>query len=203
MADEAMTDEQAGGGGATVVPAGYVPRLRLRFREEIAAGLTQEFGYKNPMQVPTLKKIAVNIGLGEALENGRAIESAVADLSAITGQRPVVNRAKRAVANFKLREGNPIGVSLTLRGDRMWEFLDRLVNIALPRVRDFRGVSPHSFDGRGNYALGLTEQLMFPEVNFDSIDRVRGLQVNVITTARTDEEGKRLLELLGVPFARN
>jgi large subunit ribosomal protein L5 len=152
--------------------------------------------------VPTFTKVAVNIGLGEALTEGRAIESAVADLTAITGQRPVVTRAKKAISNFKLREGNPIGVALTLRGNRMWEFYDRLVNAALPRVRDFRGISADSFDGRGNYALGLTEQLIFPEVSFDDIDRVRGMQVNIITSARTDEEGKRLLELLGMPFER-
>jgi large subunit ribosomal protein L5 len=155
------------------------------------------------MQVPTLEKVSINIGLGEALDNPRAVESAVSELAAITGQRPVVNRAKKAISNFRLRAGNPIGVSLTLRGDYMWEFMDRLLSIALPRVRDFRGTPPHAFDGRGNYAMGLTEQLIFPEVSFDSIDRVRGMQVNIITTARTDEEGRRLLELLGMPFARS
>ncbi|MDP6607192.1 MAG: 50S ribosomal protein L5 [Dehalococcoidia bacterium] len=180
----------------------YVPRLRQRYLDEVVEVLTREFNYRNPMQVPTFTKVAVNIGLGEALTEGRAIESAVADLTAITGQRPVVTRAKKAISNFKLREGNPIGVALTLRGNRMWEFYDRLVNAALPRVRDFRGISADSFDGRGNYALGLTEQLIFPEVSFDDIDRVRGMQVNIITSARTDEEGKRLLELLGMPFER-
>jgi large subunit ribosomal protein L5 len=165
--------------------------------------LTREFGYTNPMQVPTLTKVSVNIGLGEALTNGRAIESAQNDLATITGQRPVVNRAKKAISNFKLREGNPIGVSLTLRGDRMWEFVDRLVNVALPRVRDFRGVNGNAFDGRGNFALGLTEQLIFPEISFDSVERVRGMQINIITTAQNDEEGKRLLELLGMPFSRS
>ena len=179
-----------------------MPRMKQRYHDEVVAALTGEFGYSNPMQVPRLNKIALNIGLGEALTEARAIESASGDLAAITGQRPVVTRAKRAISNFKLREGNPIGVALVLRGDRMWEFYDRLVNAALPRVRDFRGVSTDSFDGRGNYSLGLTEQLVFPEVSFDSIDRVRGLQVNIITTARTDEEGKRLLELLGMPFVR-
>ena len=178
------------------------PRLRQRYEDEIHGALMREFGLTNPMQAPTLRKIAVNIGLGEALENGRAIEGATQDLSAITGQKPVVTRAKRAISNFRLREGNAIGLKLTLRRDRMWEFFERLVHIALPRVRDFRGVSPNSFDGRGNYSLGVTEQVIFPEVGFDSIDRVRGLQINVITSARTDEEGQRLLELLGMPFAR-
>ena len=178
------------------------PRLRQRYQDEIHGALMREFGYSNPMQAPTLRKIAVNIGLGEALDNGRAIDSATQDLRAITGQRPVVTRAKRAISNFRLREGNAIGLKLTLRHNRMWEFYERLVHIALPRVRDFRGVSANSFDGRGNYSLGVTEQMIFPEVNFDSIDRVRGLQINVITSARTDEEGKRLLELLGMPFAR-
>jgi large subunit ribosomal protein L5 len=154
------------------------------------------------MQVPTLTKVSVNIGLGEALTNGRAVDSAVSDLQIITGQKPMVNRAKKAISNFKLRENNPIGVSLTLRGDRMWEFLDRLVNLALPRTRDFHGVSNKAFDGRGNYSLGLPEQIIFPEVSFDQVERVRGMQINIITSARTDEEGKRLLELLGMPFAK-
>ena len=178
------------------------PRMRVQHRDEVAAQLMSDFSYTNPMQVPTLSKIAVNIGLGEALDNANAIESATQDLMAITGQRPYVRRAKQAISNFKLREGNPIGVALTLRGVRMWEFYDRLVTAALPRVRDFRGVSQNAFDGHGNYSLGLTEQVIFPEVNFDSIDRVRGLQVNIVTTAQTDEEGKRLLELLGMPFTR-
>ncbi len=181
----------------------YVPRLKRRYNDEIAGALMGEFNYANKMQVPSFTKITVNIGLGEALTEGRAIESATSDLIAIAGQRPVVTRAKKAISNFKLREGNPIGLALTMRGDRMWEFYDRLVNAALPRVRDFRGVSANSFDGRGNYSLGLNEQLIFPEVDFDSIDHVRGLQVNFVTSARTDEEGKRLLELLGMPFVRN
>ena len=180
-----------------------IPALKQRYRDEMIEVLTRDFGYTNPMQVPNLQKVSINIGLGEALTNGRAIDSAQQDLATITGQRPVVNRAKKAISNFKLRENNPIGVSLTLRGDRMWEFVDRLVNTALPRVRDFRGVNANAFDGRGNYALGLTEQLIFPEVSFDSVERVRGMQINVITTARTDEEGKRLLELLGMPFSRS
>lgn len=180
-----------------------LPALKQRYRDEMVEVLKREFGYANPMQVPNLSKISINIGLGEALTNGRAVDSAVADLGTITGQRPVVNRAKKAISNFKLRENNPIGVSVTLRGDRMWEFLDRLVNTALPRVRDFHGVNGNAFDGRGNYSLGLTEQLIFPEVTFDSVERVRGMQINVITTARTDEEGKRLLELLGMPFSKS
>ena len=179
-----------------------LPALKQKYRDEIVPVLTREFNYTNPMQVPSLVKVSVNIGLGEALTNGRAVESAVSDLQTITGQRPVVNRAKKAISNFKLRENNPIGVSLTLRGDRMWEFMDRLMNMALPRVRDFRGVSGNAFDGRGNYALGLTEQIIFPEVSFDQVERVRGMQINVITSARTDEEGKRLLELLGMPFTK-
>jgi large subunit ribosomal protein L5 len=181
----------------------YIPRLKRRYQAEIAPQLRKDFGYANPMQTPRLTKIAVNIGLGEALTNGRAVESAVQDLSAITGQRPVITRARKAISNFRLRQGNPIGVAVTLRGDRMWEFYDRLVSLALPRVRDFRGVPANAFDGRGNYSLGLTEQLIFPELSFDNVERIRGLQVNVITTARTDEEGKRLLELLGMPFVRS
>ncbi|MDA1062572.1 MAG: 50S ribosomal protein L5 [Chloroflexi bacterium] len=177
-------------------------QLRQRYQDEIHGQLTREFSYANPMQVPTLRKIAINIGLGEALDNGRAIDSATADLMAITGQKPVVTRAKRAISNFRLREGNAIGLQLTLRGERMWEFYERLVHIALPRVRDFRGVSPNSFDGRGNYSLGITEQVIFPEVSFETIEKVRGLQINVITSANTDEEGKRLIELLGMPFTR-
>jgi large subunit ribosomal protein L5 len=154
------------------------------------------------MQIPTVTKIAVNIGLGEAVENANAVESATRDLMAITGQRPYVRRSKQAVSNFKLRENMPIGLAVTLRGRRMWEFLDRFIGVALPRVRDFRGVSDESFDGRGNYSIGLTEQLIFPELSFDDVDRVRGLQVNIVTSARTDAEGKRLLELLGMPFVK-
>ena len=186
----------------TEAATAYTPRLKQRYHDEVAEAMQREFEYDNPMQVPTLTKISLNVGLGEALTEARAIEAVSKDLATITGQRPVVTRARRAISNFKLREGNPIGVALTLRGDRMWEFFDRLVNAALPRVRDFRGLSTAAFDGRGNYALGLTEQLIFPEVTFDSIDRVRGLQVNVVTSARTDEEGMRLLALLGMPFVR-
>ncbi|MEX2230370.1 MAG: 50S ribosomal protein L5 [Dehalococcoidia bacterium] len=180
----------------------YVPRMLARYREEVAPQLQREFGYANVMQIPLLQKIAINIGLGEAIENGNAIDGATRDMLAITGQRPFVRRSKKAISNFKLREGMPIGLALTLRGRRMWEFYDRLVNASLPRVRDFRGVPDDSFDGHGNYSLGLTEQLLFPEVSFDTVDRVRGLQVNIVTSARNDEEGKRLLELLGMPFVR-
>jgi large subunit ribosomal protein L5 len=177
-------------------------RLRDRYREEVTTSLTSEFGYKNPFQVPKLEKIVLNIGLGEAVANGRALDAAVGDLTAITGQRPVVTRAKKSIASFKLREGMPIGAMVTLRGERMYEFLDRLVATALPRIRDFRGISPNSFDGRGNYTLGLREQLMFPEIDYDKIDKVRGLEISIVTSARTDEEGRRLLALLGMPFAK-
>ena len=168
---------------------------------EAVPALKSEFGYKNVMQVPRLEKIVVNIGLGEALANAKAIDAAVGDLSLITGQRPVVTKAKKSIATFKVREGNPIGAKVTLRGARMWEFLERLTRVALPRIRDFRGVSGKAFDGRGNYTLGLKEQLSFPEIEFDKIDRLRGLEVTIVTTAKSDEESKRLLALLGVPFA--
>lgn len=178
-------------------------RLQERYREEIVPVLMQELGYKNVMQVPKLQKIVLNVGLGEAVQNGRAIDAAVGDLAAITGQQPVVTRAKRSIASFKLREGMPIGAMVTLRGPRMYEFLDRLINVTLPRIRDFRGVSPNSFDGRGNYTLGLSEQLAFPEIDYDRIDKTRGLEMSIVSTARTDEEGRKLLELLGMPFARS
>lgn len=164
--------------------------------------LIREFGYTNPMQAPRADKVVLNIGLGEALTNSGAIDAAVKDLATITGQRPVVTRARKSIANFKLRDGNRIGVMVTLRGDRMWDFLDRLLNAALPRVRDFHGIPRDSFDGRGNYTLGLGEQVVFPEIDYNRVDKLRGLQVTVVTTARTDEEARRLLELLGTPFAR-
>jgi large subunit ribosomal protein L5 len=164
--------------------------------------LQREFGYVNPMQIPRLTKITLNIGLGEARENAKALDTASADLATITGQKPVITRATKSIANFRLREGMPIGVMVTLRGQRMYEFFDRLVNAALPRIRDFRGLPTKAFDGRGNYSLGVREQLIFPEIDYDSIDRIRGMQININTSARNDEEGKRLLELLGVPFAR-
>ena len=177
-------------------------RLREKYREEVVPELMKEFGYVNVMQAPKLEKIVLNVGLGEAISNAKALESAVADMSAITGQRPVVTRAKKSIAAFKLRAGMPIGAMVTLRGERMYEFLDRMVAITLPRIRDFRGVSPNSFDGRGNYTLGFQEQLAFPEIDYDKIDRARGLEVSLVTTAKTDEEGRRLLALLGMPFAR-
>jgi len=175
--------------------------LKERYVSEAVPALKSEFGYKNVMQVPRLEKIVVNIGLGEALANAKAIDAAVGDLSLITGQRPVVTKAKKSIATFKVREGNPIGAKVTLRGARMWEFLERLTRVALPRIRDFRGVSGKAFDGRGHYTLGLKEQLSFPEIEFDKIDRLRGLEVTIVTTAKSDEESKRLLALLGMPFA--
>ena len=164
--------------------------------------LMKEFGYANVMQVPRPLKATINIGLGEAVTDAKALDSATDDISVIIGQRPVITRAKRSIANFKLREGMPIGVMATARGNRMWEFLDRLLNAALPRLRDFQGVSPSAFDGRGNFSLGIREQLMFPEIDYDKVSRIRGLQITITTSAKTDEEGKRLLELLGMPFAR-
>jgi large subunit ribosomal protein L5 len=177
-------------------------RLRERYKEDVVPALQRELGYSNLFQVPRLEKIVVNVGLGEAIANGRALEAATGDLATITGQRPVVTRAKKSIAAFKLRAGMPIGAMVTLRGERMYEFLDRLVSVALPRIRDFRGVSPNSFDGRGNYTLGLREQLMFPEIDYDRIDKIRGLEISIVTTAKTDEEGRRLLALLGMPFAK-
>ncbi|MBA3642532.1 MAG: 50S ribosomal protein L5 [Chloroflexota bacterium] len=177
-------------------------RLQERYRGEVVPTLMEEFSYKNVMQVPKLQKIVINIGLGEAVSNARAIDAAVGDLTLITGQKPVVTRAKRSIAAFKLRAGMPIGAMVTLRGPIMYEFVDRLASITLPRIRDFRGVSPNSFDGRGNYTLGLREQLAFPEIEYDKIDKTRGLEMSFVTTARNDEEGRRLLTLLGMPFAR-
>jgi large subunit ribosomal protein L5 len=179
------------------------PRLKERFGVEVVPAMQREFGYDNIMQVPKLVKVVVNIGLGEALLNAKALDAATADLTAITGQKPIVRRAKKSIATFRLREGNPIGVKVTLRGRRMYEFLDRLFNITMPRVRDFRGVSPDSFDGRGNYTLGLREQLVWPEISYDSIDKVRGMEITIVTTARTDAEGRHLLQLLGMPFAKS
>lgn len=175
-------------------------RLREKYASEIAPALQQKFGYKNVMQIPTLEKVVINVGLGEAIANPKAIDAAVGDLMKITGQKPVVTRAKKSIAAFKLREGMPIGVKVTLRGDRMNEFVDRLLNVALPRVRDFRGVSAKSFDGRGNYTLGIREQLIFPEIEYDKIDKIRGMDIIFVTTAKTDEEARELLRLLGMPF---
>jgi len=175
--------------------------LRQRYQEEAVPALVREFEYQNPMQVPRLTKIVINIGLGEALTNSKAVDAAVADMATITGQKAVVTKARRSIAQFKIREGNTIGVMVTLRGQRMWDFMERLTRIALPRIRDFRGVPSKSFDGRGNYSLGLREQLAFPEIDYDKVDRLRGLELTVVTTARTDEEGQRLLALLGMPYA--
>lgn len=180
-----------------------LPRIQIKYREEVAPALIQEFEYTTPMQVPALSKIVLNMGLGEALENNRAIESATRDLTLISGQQPVTTRARKSIAGFKLREGMPIGVMVTLRGRRMYEFFDRLVSSALPRIRDFRGISREAFDGRGNYSLGIREHVIFPEIEYNTIDRIRGLQVVIVTTARTDREGLRLLEELGVPLTRS
>jgi large subunit ribosomal protein L5 len=179
------------------------PRLREKYRAEIAAAMREEFGYPNVMQVPSVTKIVVNMGVGEAARDAKLIDGAVKDLAIITGQKPKVNRARKSIAQFKLREGMPIGASVTLRGDRMWEFLDRLLSLALPRIRDFRGLSDRQFDGSGNYTFGLTEQLMFHEINPDSVDRQRGMDVTVVTSATTDEEGRSLLRRLGFPFKEN
>jgi large subunit ribosomal protein L5 len=176
------------------------PRLKTKYQEDVAPALLQEFSLPNVMAVPTVKKITLNIGLGEALTNPRALEAAVGDLTIIAGQKPVVTKAKKSIAQFKIREGNPIGAMVTLRADRMWEFLDRFISLGLPRIRDFSGLSDRGFDGRGNYSVGLKEQLVFPEIEYDKIDRVRGLQVSIVTSAKTDQEGKRLLQLLGMPF---
>ena len=179
-----------------------LPRLLNRYHDEVHPTLLREFDYRNVMEVPRITKVVVNIGLGEALDNARALDAATEDIAAITGQKPVITRAKTSIANFKVREGNQIGVTCTLRGYRMWEFLDRTINAALPRIRDFRGVARTAFDGRGNYSLGLREQIIFPEVDYAAVDRIRGLQLNIVTTALSDEEGRRLLELLGMPLAR-
>lgn len=180
--------------------AAPVPRLKKRYREQVVPAMMKEFGYKNPLQVPRLEKVTLNVCLGEAIQNVKVLDAAVAEVAAITGQKPVVTRAKKAIANFKLREGIPIGCMVTLRRERMYEFLDRLIHVALPRVRDFKGVSDKSFDGRGNYSLGLREQVIFPEIHADKVDKAHGLSVAIITTARTDQEGRALLKYLGMPF---
>ncbi len=179
-----------------------VSRLKRRYGEEIVPQMMKDHGFKSPMRVPRLEKIILNIGMGEAIQNPKSMEAATADLTAISGQKPLMIKARKSVASFKLREGMTIGTKVTLRGQRMYDFLDRLVNVALPRIRDFHGVPRESFDGRGNYSLGLKEQILFPEINYDKIDKIRGLQVAIVTTARTDEEGRQLLELMGMPFAK-
>jgi large subunit ribosomal protein L5 len=179
-----------------------MPTLKDKYKKEVAPALMSKFGYKSVMEIPRLEKVIVNVGVGEAKENAKVLEAVVGDVAAITGQKPVITKAKKSIANFKLREGMPIGVKVTLRQDRMWEFVDRLFNIALPRVRDFRGINPDGFDGRGNYSLGIKEQLIFPEIEYDKIDKIRGMNIAFVTTAKTDEEGRELLSQLGAPFAR-
>ncbi|MBQ7491527.1 MAG: 50S ribosomal protein L5 [Clostridia bacterium] len=186
----------------SVKPEGYTPRLKTKYTEEVAPALMKKFEYKSVMQIPKLNKITVNIGCGEARDNSKVLDAVVADLTKITGQKPIVTKAKKSVANFKLREGMNIGAKVTLRGDRMWEFLDRLFSVALPRVRDFRGINPNGFDGRGNYAMGVKEQLIFPEIEYDKIDKIRGMDIVFTTTANTDEEARELLTLLGAPFSK-
>ena len=178
-------------------------RLKEKYLSEVAPALMSKFKYKSAMQIPKLEKIVINIGMGEAKDNPKAIDAAIADLAAITGQKPVITKARNSVANFKIREGMNIGVKVTLRAERMYEFLDRLFNVALPRVRDFRGINPNSFDGRGNYAMGLKEQLIFPEIEYDKIDKIRGMDIIMVTTAKTDEEARELLSLMGAPFSKN
>ena len=178
-----------------------MPRLKDLYSEHIVQTLLKDLGYQNVMQVPRMQKILVNVGMGEALQNAKALDAAVEDITTITGQRPITTRARKSIANFKVREGNPVGVKVTLRGNRMWDFLDRLCNVALPRQRDFRGISPDSFDGRGNYTLGLREQLVFPEIDYDKIDKIRGMEITMVTSAQTDEAGYQLLRHLGMPFS--
>jgi len=178
-------------------------RLKDRYSKEVAPALAKEFGYKNVMAIPKIEKVVVNMGLGEATGNAKIVDTGADEVMRITGQKPVVTRAKKSIAQFKVRKGMPIGTMVTLRGDRMWEFLDRLISIALPRVRDFRGVSPRGFDGRGNYTLGLKDQLLFPEIDYMKVDKARGMNISVVTTARTDEESRKLLQLLGMPFRTN
>jgi large subunit ribosomal protein L5 len=196
-----MTETQIESGSSETTQETVAPRLKARYREEILPALQSEFEIKNVMQVPGLTKIVVNMGVGEAARDSKLIEGAIKDLATITGQKPMVTRARKSIAQFKLREGMPIGAHVTLRGDRMWEFLDRLLSLALPRIRDFRGLSPRQFDGRGNYTFGLTEQAMFHEIDQDKIDRSRGMDITVVTTATNDDEGRALLKQLGFPFA--
>jgi large subunit ribosomal protein L5 len=178
-------------------------RLKDRYQQEVMPALAKEFGYKNVMAIPRIEKVVVNMGLGEATGNAKIVDTGVDEIARVTGQKPVVTRAKKSIAQFKVRKGMPIGTMVTLRGDRMWEFLDRLISIALPRVRDFRGVSPRGFDGRGNYTLGLKDQLLFPEIDYMKVDKARGMNISVVTTAKTDEESRKLLQLLGMPFRTN
>lgn len=198
----APTDESTAPAATQGTQQAARSRLQEKYLRDVVPALTREFNYVNPMQVPKVGKITVNIGIGEAIQNAKALDAAVRDVTLITGQKPMVKKARKSIAQFKLREGMSVGVAVTLRGQRMWEFLDRLLNAALPRTRDFRGVPSRSFDGRGNYTLGLREQLIFPEINYDQIDKVRGMEVSIVTTAASDQEGRRLLDLLGMPFQR-
>jgi len=198
MADENGSNETNGTTDGT-----YVPRVQQRYNDHVIGALQKQFNYGNVMQVPRLQKVVINMGVGEARDDAKLMDAAVTDLTTIAGQKPAIRRAKKSIANFKLREGMPIGCMVTLRGERMWEFLDRFISIALPRVRDFRGVSPASFDGRGNYAIGLREQIIFPEISYDSIDTTRGLDVAVVTTTESDDEARELLRLLGMPFRQS
>lgn len=197
-----MADVVESNGAESAGETRFVPRLRRQYDEVVVPGMTEQFGYKNRMMVPKVSKIVINVGMGEAVGNAKSLDNAVGDLTLITGQKPVLTRAKRSIAQFKVRQGMAIGVVVTLRGPRMYEFMDRLMNVALPRVRDFRGVPVNAFDGRGNYTLGLKEQLIFPEIDYDKIDRVRGMEISFVTTAKTDAEGRRLLELLGMPYTK-
>ncbi len=199
-ASPAMGHLQAPEGYKSKAAADAIPSLKARYHKEVVPALRKQFGYKNVMQVPRLQKIVVNMGLGEAVTTPKIIESAVAEMTLFTGQKPIVTRSKKAIANFKLRAGLAIGAMVTLRQDRMWEFLDRLVNLALPRVRDFKGISPRAFDGRGNYSLGMKEQIVFPEIDYDKVDKIKGMNVSFVTTAKTDEEGRALLAAFGMPF---
>lgn len=199
-AERARVAQAAAGAEVVAASPGEMPRLQKRYLDEVRGKLRQEFGYKNPMQVPKLEKIVINMGLGEAVANAKIMDVAVGELGQIAGQRPVMTRAKKSIANFKLRQNMPIGAAVTLRGERMYEFFDRLTSVVLPRVRDFRGVSMKSFDGRGNYTLGLRDQLIFPEISYEKVDKVRGMNVTIVTTARTDDEARELLKQLGMPF---
>jgi len=178
-------------------------RLKEDYKSRVAPALKEQFGYKNPMQIPNVTKIIVNMGVGEAATNSKLIEGALSDMAAITGQKPVTTRARKSISNFKLRDGMPVGCRVTLRGEQMWEFLDRLINVTLPRIRDFRGVSPKAFDGRGNYTLGLKEQIIFPEIDYDKVDKVRGMDITIVTTANTNDEGRALLKAFSMPFRKN
>ncbi len=205
MAKNPQTPEtNRGSGTRDAQPAAPAEKSRLhqRYERDVVPALMRDFSYQNPMQVPRVSKVSVNVGVGEAISNAKALDATVRDVSIITGQKPVIKKARKSIAQFKLREGQNVGVMVTLRGERMWEFLDRLMNAALPRTRDFRGVPSRSFDGRGNFTLGLREQLIFPEISYDQVDKARGLEVSIITTARTDQESRRMLELLGMPFQR-